>query len=222
MDKHIGDIHSAIVGEIPLLPYFIPFVLTWADREIEIVQGLLEDVMVFEAAMTRACDICAELDCLLSFAEASRAYEYHRPELTEENVLIVKGGRCARQSLTAFRCLNSLCHNRHPLQELVVDTFVPNDVHLVGSDFSGNIADFDDNESRSSNSLFEDSYNSIIVCTGANACGKVRTFMLFIIIALGQSSSCSTFTKERLSETGCYDTVHGTGTFYLPHDPSTG
>lgn len=63
------------------------------DREIEIIHDLLEDVMVYETAMTDACDICAELDCLLSFAEASRAYDYHRPELTEENILIVKGGR---------------------------------------------------------------------------------------------------------------------------------
>lgn len=67
--------------------------LTFTDREIEIIQGLLEDIMVYEAAMTRACDICAELDCLLSFAEASRAYDYRCPELSEENVLIIKGGR---------------------------------------------------------------------------------------------------------------------------------
>ncbi|KAI0802089.1 muts domain V-domain-containing protein [Irpex lacteus] len=134
LDKHVGDVHSFIV-----------------DKEIEIIQKLLEEVMIYESAMSNACDICAELDCLLSFAEASRAYNYQRPAITEDNILAIKGGR-------------------HPLQELVVDTFVPNDVFLVGADFSGDIQDFDDAENISTH--HEEHHNSILVCTGANACGK--------------------------------------------------
>ncbi|KAI0087825.1 muts domain V-domain-containing protein [Irpex rosettiformis] len=134
LDKHIGDVHSFIV-----------------DKEIEIIQKLLEEVMVYGSAMMKACDICAELDCLLSFAEASRSYNYLRPVVIEDNVLIIKDGR-------------------HPLQELVTDTFVPNDTFLIGADFSGDIHNLDGAESIPLSQ--EDHDNSILVCTGANACGK--------------------------------------------------
>jgi DNA mismatch repair ATPase MutS len=69
------------------------YILNAADKEIEIIQKLLDDVMVYESSMIKACDTFAELDCLLSFAEASRAYEYVRPVMCEDNVLIVKEGR---------------------------------------------------------------------------------------------------------------------------------
>jgi DNA mismatch repair protein MSH5 len=85
MDIHIGDLHSLIV-----------------DREIEIMQELLEDILVYEQSMSHACDVCAELDCLLSFAEASRLYNYQRPQMVEENVIDIYQGRydamsCHRQ-----------------------------------------------------------------------------------------------------------------------------
>ncbi|KAI8986224.1 DNA mismatch repair protein MutS [Trametes punicea] len=138
MDTHIGDLHPAIV-----------------DREIEIVQALQERILSYAHRIGRVCDICAELDCLLSFAAASRSYDYIRPQMTEENVIYIKQGR-------------------HPLQELVVDTFVPNDAFIVGGAGLGvalddiSIADDDTEE--------DEPYpqkNSIVVCTGANACGKV-------------------------------------------------
>ncbi|KIJ54568.1 hypothetical protein M422DRAFT_73531 [Sphaerobolus stellatus SS14] len=125
LDQHIGDLHPAIV-----------------DREIEIIQVLEEKVVVHDEMVKSLCDVCAELDCLLSLSEASREYEYTRPKMTEENIIDIQGGR-------------------HPLQERVVDTFVPNDVFLVGG--MGSI----DEDSE----ISEDA-QSVIVCTGANACGK--------------------------------------------------
>lgn len=119
MDTHIGDLHSLIV-----------------DREIEIVQGLLEEVLEHEELMNGICDVCAELDCLLAFADASQAYNYHRPTMVEEDIIDIYQGR-------------------HPLQELVVDTFVPNDAHLGGE-----------------GSRDDDYKHRIALCTGANACGK--------------------------------------------------
>ncbi|KAF8890007.1 muts domain V-domain-containing protein [Gymnopilus junonius] len=126
MDHHIGDLHSTIV-----------------DRELEIIQGLLEDVLECDGAVRAACDVCSELDCLLSFAEASRLYEYRRPEIVSENSIEIIQGR-------------------HPLHERVVDTFVANDARVRGG--AGIAADvaFPDNEQ----------WNSILLCTGANACGK--------------------------------------------------
>ena len=63
------------------------------DRELEIIHDLAESVIPFAEAMREACDICAELDCLLCFAEAANLYNYRRPQMSEENVIEVKQGR---------------------------------------------------------------------------------------------------------------------------------
>ena len=77
MDIHIGDLHSLIV-----------------DREIEIIQGLLDEVLNSSEAISHACDVAAELDCLLSFAEASRMYDYHKPMIVEDSIIDISMGRC--------------------------------------------------------------------------------------------------------------------------------
>ncbi|KAA1469886.1 hypothetical protein DENSPDRAFT_649174 [Dentipellis sp. KUC8613] len=135
LDMHIGDLYPSIV-----------------DRELEIIQELQEKVLAYEKAMGDACDTCAELDCLLSFAEATNAYGYTRPEMSEENIINIKAGR-------------------HPLQEQVVDTFVPNDTFLVGGAGLGafpTVRSDDSSEDADGSTLG----NSVLVCTGANACGK--------------------------------------------------
>ncbi|KAG6377088.1 muts domain V-domain-containing protein [Boletus reticuloceps] len=131
MDNHIGDLHPAIV-----------------DREIEIVQELLDKVLQFGQAMEDACTVCAELDCLLSFAEAARAFNYRRPQMVEDPVVDIVQGR-------------------HPLQEQILDTFVPNDARLVGGVGFGMCY-----EDGSSDMGVEATWSSVVLCTGANACGK--------------------------------------------------
>ncbi|KAI6129695.1 muts domain V-domain-containing protein [Pisolithus croceorrhizus] len=126
MDHHIGDLHSAIV-----------------DREIELVQELLEKIMPFHDSVIGICEVCAELDCLLAFAEAARSFDYRRPQMVEGSVINIVQGR-------------------HPLQELAVDAFVPNDARLVGGAGFG----------QSFNAADGLPSNSIVLCTGANACGK--------------------------------------------------
>lgn len=57
---------------------------------------------------------------------------------------------------------------------MVVDTFVPNDARVTGGD--GRFSMFR-NSSGTDKELDEDglkSWNTILLCTGANACGKVR------------------------------------------------
>ncbi|KAK0221916.1 DNA mismatch repair protein MutS [Armillaria fumosa] len=130
MDAHIGDLHSLIV-----------------DREIEIIQSLLEEILVHYDLMTHACDICAELDCLLAFADASRLYGYRRPTMVDQNIIDIKQGR-------------------HPLQEQVVNTYVPNDAHLTGGFYD--LSELLSDSTRSS----DKTWNSVVLCTGANACGK--------------------------------------------------
>ncbi|KAL1699469.1 DNA mismatch repair protein MutS [Schizophyllum commune] len=137
MDVHIGDLHSLIV-----------------DREIEIVQGLLTEILVYYEDMTESCDVCAELDCLLSLADACRAFNYRRPIMVDENVIIINGGR-------------------HPLQEQVVDTFVANDTRLAGGLGAHVQMDSDDGEENEDGGRGKTEFmKPVALCTGANACGK--------------------------------------------------
>jgi len=76
LDKHLGDLYPSII-----------------DRELEIIHELAEKVLPFAEAISEACDICAELDCLLCFAEATHQYNYIRPRMSEENVISIKQGR---------------------------------------------------------------------------------------------------------------------------------
>jgi DNA mismatch repair protein MSH5 len=57
------------------------------------VQVLLQEVLKSEGDIELVCDICAELDVLLSFAEASRTFDYRRPTMVEEDVVSIEGGR---------------------------------------------------------------------------------------------------------------------------------
>ncbi|KAI6147241.1 muts domain V-domain-containing protein [Pisolithus tinctorius] len=132
MDHHIGDLHSSIV-----------------DREIELVQELLEKIVPFHDSIMNICDVCAELDCLLAFAEAARSFNYRRPRMVEGSIMDIVQGR-------------------HPLQELVADAFVPNDARLVGGIGFGQSYVPDDAFSVADGLPF----NSVVLCTGANACGK--------------------------------------------------
>ncbi|KAI0297721.1 hypothetical protein BC826DRAFT_1000939 [Russula brevipes] len=122
------------------------------DRELEIIHELAEGVLPFAEAISEACDICAELDCLLCFAEAASQYNYRRPQMSVENVINIKQGR-------------------HPLQEQVVDTFVPNDTFIVGGAGIGSSLTVhgEDDDLMSERNL---QGNSVVICTGANACGK--------------------------------------------------
>ena len=88
MDTHVGDLHSTIV-----------------DRELEIIQDLLEEIIKHDKTIATACDVCAELDCLLSFSEVSRSYNLRRPEMIEENYIEIIQGRCASANFE-FRLCN--------------------------------------------------------------------------------------------------------------------
>ncbi|GJJ15544.1 hypothetical protein Clacol_009822 [Clathrus columnatus] len=162
LDEHIGDLHPAIV-----------------DREIEIIHTLEQRILIHKEMILAIVDVCAELDChsLLAFAEVSKLYNYVCPEIVEESLLDIREGR-------------------HPLQEQIVNIFVANDVHIVagegmaanidqndGYDENSNLGDFgyemnvdgeegktDEGKQNSSSGMRKE--RSIVICTGANACGK--------------------------------------------------
>eukprot|EP00906_Rhabdomonas_costata_P025774 RCo036812 len=81
-----------------------------SECEDAAAEALRERVLSSQDSL-RAVQYCAELDCLLSFASCALERSFVRPQLNSEAVLDVREGR-------------------HPLQELCVSGFVPNDVHL--------------------------------------------------------------------------------------------
>ncbi|GJP37671.1 hypothetical protein CLOM_g22106, partial [Closterium sp. NIES-68] len=77
------------------------------DLESVIIRDLEGRVLEHSDALTTAFAVAAEIDCLVSLALSAREFNLKQPRLTKENVLKISNGR-------------------HLLQELVVDTFVPN------------------------------------------------------------------------------------------------
>ncbi|KAF9585639.1 MutS protein msh5 [Lunasporangiospora selenospora] len=126
------------------------------DREIDILQGLQERVLD---------ELCAELDVLVSFANTARIRNYKRPNVTEDNVLHIVNGR-------------------HPLQELVVSSFVTNDTHLgdIGAGSRALASDVNSVSATDSSRPIcgtssvdtRDSFfdNKVMILSGANSSGK--------------------------------------------------
>ncbi|EEF32466.1 ATP binding protein, putative [Ricinus communis] len=94
--------------------------------ERAITRDLVSHILLFSTFLLKAVNFVAELDCLLSLALVARQNNYSRPILTEETLLDIQNGR-------------------HVLQELTVDTFIPNDtkIHdgrvniITGPNYSG-------------------------------------------------------------------------------------
>lgn len=81
------------------------------DMERAIIRDLVSHVLLFSSHLIKAVNFAAELDCFLSLALVARQNNYVRPTLTEESVIDIRNGR-------------------HVLQEMTVDTFVPNDTKI--------------------------------------------------------------------------------------------
>ncbi|KAI1265648.1 muts domain V-domain-containing protein [Xylariaceae sp. FL1019] len=119
------------------------------DREIEIIHNLAVSVLEREQAIVAGSDVLGELDSLLGLAIGCRLHQWTAPEMTDANTLEIQGGR-------------------HPLQELVVPSFIANDCSMVGG--MGSCRE----EHRSSPVSPETSFQapSTIVLTGPNHSGK--------------------------------------------------
>ncbi len=117
--------------------------------EIDIIHKLSEAVLHHEDALLAASDACGELDCFVALATGAQRYNLRAPHMTTANVIHIQEGR-------------------HPLQELVVASFIPNDCHLAGGpgpdQEASEALQVDDEEVAASPSM--------IVLTGPNHSGK--------------------------------------------------
>lgn len=82
----------------------------------------------------------------------------------------------------------------HPLQEQAVATFVSNSARLVGGAGSGSsFTGYQQDQQQTENQQYISgvtTWNSIVVCTGANACGKVSHLDFLIPCFLMFSKEC--------------------------------
>ncbi|KAB5592476.1 DNA mismatch repair protein MSH5 [Ceratobasidium theobromae] len=112
------------------------------------------------------CETAAEVDWL---------YEWVKPEMTEENVLDIQCGI-------------------HPLQNLLVPTFVPNDAYVIGG-----------RGIESNGEDYQEGANSIVICTGANACGKSVYLKQNALIPLMAQIGC--FVPAQSARLGIVDKI---------------
>lgn len=110
LDEKFGDVHTLI-----------------NDREIEIIQGLQEEVLDYEEKILDVIDGLVELDCFCSLAEVSAFPNFNFPTLTDGLELQIKNGR-------------------HVLLESCLKLVVSNDIEyknnermiiITGANFSG-------------------------------------------------------------------------------------
>ncbi|KAG0369964.1 MutS protein msh5 [Gamsiella multidivaricata] len=136
------------------------------DREIDILQGLQERIMEYSQVLVACSDLCAELDVLVSFAQVARLRNYRRPRMTEQSILHIMNGR-------------------HPLQELVVGSFVANNTWLGEVKTPSSMSEVTSNpaekEDQALTNVDADTWsqedgasnnNRIMILSGANSSGK--------------------------------------------------
>ncbi|KAF9425765.1 MutS protein msh5 [Podila epigama] len=135
------------------------------DREIDILQALQERIQGYEMFLLSCSEVCSELDALLALAYTAKLRNYIQPTMTEQNTLWIDNGR-------------------HPLQELSVDSFVPNDTrlgdtfHPLGDSLSSTISSHQGAVNGTSHSAVASSdssgndENKVMILCGANCSGK--------------------------------------------------
>ncbi|KAI5462940.1 muts domain V-domain-containing protein [Mariannaea sp. PMI_226] len=127
------------------------------DREVEIIHDLANRLLAHEVVLGSASDVCGEFDAILALAVGAEKFGWRAPKVVEASEIQIEGGR-------------------HPLQELVVPAFVPNDCHLA----SGPL-----NLQHGGNQLPQ-----VLVLTGPNHSGKsVYLKQVAIIVYLAHIGS---------------------------------
>ncbi|KKA30528.1 hypothetical protein TD95_003372 [Thielaviopsis punctulata] len=118
-----------------------------SDFEIEILHSLSREVLSYESSLLTAANVCGDLDCMVALALGAQKYNWVQPVVTTENVIQIRGGR-------------------HPLQELVVPAYIPNDCGLAGG------AGAEENHGSPALSDGHEELPTTLVLTGPNHSGK--------------------------------------------------
>lgn len=140
--------------------------------EVEIIHHLATTVLKHEKDLILASDACGNFDAMLALALGAERYNWTASQMTRSSIIRIADGR-------------------HPLMELVVPSFVPNDCDLGG-----------DRDAPGS----EDPEGSrVLVLTGPNHSGKsVLLKQVAIIVYLAQVGS---FVPARRAVVGITDKI---------------
>ncbi|KAG7379942.1 MutS protein msh5 [Phytophthora pseudosyringae] len=85
------------------------------DIQRELLEELTMALLEYESSMHEMTWVMSYLDCMISFASCAKSFNFTRPQITESNTL-------------------KATKARHPLQELLVEHYIPNDIFLDSSD----------------------------------------------------------------------------------------
>lgn len=102
---------------------------------------LAKHILDYEELLLAASDLCGQFDAILALALGAERYGWVAPQMTNTNSLYIENGR-------------------HPLQELIVPAFIPNDCELSGGHGEGTTEEREDDASRAT------------ILTGSNHSGK--------------------------------------------------
>lgn len=139
LDAQYGDMYCEIGGNYELTEVSKNSLINnRLDMEVELIHELATDVLKFEEILVSVSDLCGEFDALLALALGAEKYGWTSPQMVSRSTIHIEGGR-------------------HPLQELVVPSFVPNDCDIRGHESPG---------SRSHGN------GQAIILTGPNHSGK--------------------------------------------------
>ncbi|EGE78220.2 DNA mismatch repair protein MSH5 [Blastomyces dermatitidis ATCC 18188] len=137
MDEKFGDIYGLI-----------------CEKEIEIVYEMAQNVLQHEKFLVDASDICGDIDSLLALVQGASLYKLVRPQITQDNSIVIKGGR-------------------HLLYEVTVPTFIPNDTLIVGGNGrEGSPPNTSTQSLETSVEVAETQCPSMLLLTGPNYSGK--------------------------------------------------
>ncbi|ROT37028.1 muts domain V [Sodiomyces alkalinus F11] len=141
------------------------------DLEVSIIHSLAVEILKHESALALASDVCGEIDSLVALAVGARKYQWTSPVMTAANVVRIQGGR-------------------HPLQELVVPTYVPNDCDITGGMEdpidSASIGSRESGRNSCAAARENRQNGNVVVLTGPNHSGKsvlVKQVALIVYLA---------------------------------------
>jgi DNA mismatch repair protein MSH5 len=136
-------------------------------------------VLEHEDAILSASDLFGELDSLLALALAAEKYNWAAPTMTPSNVVDIVDGR-------------------HPLQELLVPSYIPNDCAIAGGCGSGNL----DECSMATGEVRKEPPPFMLILTGPNNSGKsVYMKQVALIVYLAHTGSYVPATRATIGLT---------------------
>ncbi|KAK4239460.1 muts domain V-domain-containing protein [Achaetomium macrosporum] len=150
-----------------------------ADEEVEVIMALAAALLEHEEAILHASELFGELDSLLALALAAEKYNWTAPIMTVSNVIDVVDGR-------------------HPLQELLTPSYIPNSCHLAG----GCGTDGLDEDARATSGNRKGAAPSMLILTGPNNSGKsVYMKQVALIVYLSHTGSYVPATRATIGVT---------------------